>query len=177
MSADGFSDAPRRTTPETDLGHSELAAQVRILRRWVIGLVALVTFLAGGVVGGAAIWWYQARQPGATLGLARAIQVYGDPAGRRAYRAALQEGRRASPQLVRDVQAARAAFAEILAQPAATPDAVQAGLGRLRQAEVALRTGLEPRVARALADVPADRRRAIADAILPPARRSKAAEP
>lgn len=164
--------------PPTDpnVQQRDLGAQVRQLRRWVIGLAVLLAFVLGGLGGGAAIWWRQAGQPAAAMGLARAIQVLGAPSERRAFRAALAEGRRAARPQVRDLQDARATLARLLAEPAASAAAVQAALARLRQADATLRESLEPRVAAVLVGFPPERRRAIADAILPRGRRADAAE-
>lgn len=162
--------------PDPTAERQELGAQVRRLRRWVIGLAVLAAFLTGGLGGGAAIWWRQAHQPGAAIGLARAVQVYGDPSERRAFRNALAEGRRAARPQVRDLQDARTALAVLLAEPSPSTAALQAALARLRQADVTLRDSLEPRIAEALAGFSVDRRRAIADAIAPRGRRGAAAE-
>lgn len=177
MSTAGFTGAAGPAQPQPDPGPRELAAQVRALRRWVTALLVLVTFLAGGVLGGAAMWWHQARQPGGgPLGLARAVQVLGNPEERHAFRSALADGRRAARPQVRDLQAARASLAALLAEPTVTADALQDGLARLRQAEGVLRERLEPGAAEALANFPLQRRRAIADAIAPQGRRGKVVE-
>lgn len=158
-----------------DRERRDLVARVRRLRRWVTALLVLTAFLAGSVAGGAAIWWQQSRQPAGPLSLARAVQGLAEPAGRQAFRDAMAEGRRAARPQVREVQEARADLARLLGDPVTPVPALQAALARLRQAEGALRESLEPRVAEVLAGFPPERRRAIAETIVPPARRAGAA--
>ena len=162
--------------PDPNAQQQDLAAQVRLLRRWLIGLAVLLAFVLGGLGGGAAIWWRQARQPAAAMSLARAVQVLGEPSERRAFRTALADGRRAARPQVRDLQDARAALAGLLAEPSPSAAAIQAALARLRQADASLRESLEPRIAAVLVGFPPERRRAIADAILPRGRRAGASE-
>jgi uncharacterized membrane protein len=156
---------------DNDGERRDLVARVRALRRWVTALLILTAFLAGSVAGGAAIWWRQIAQPAGPMALARAVQALAEPAGRQAFRDAMVAGRRAARPQARETQEARAALAQVLADPAMPGPALQAALARLRQAEGALRESLEPRVAEVIAGFPPDRRRAIADAIAPAARR------
>lgn len=139
----------------------------RAIRGWVVASVALNVFLAGGIAGGAARWWYaehsggqhvaSATTPAAPKGLRFAADAL-RPAQRQVFRIGLRDVRRASAALAQASREGRVEAARLLAEPTLDRAAVDAALARTRAADVALRERIEQHVVDFAATLPPDDR-------------------
>lgn len=135
------------------------------MKRWQAGLLiaslVLNIFLAGAIAGGVWRWTHNEGRGGWR---ARAADALPDDRGE-AFRQGLRATVRANADLAREARMARADAAGLFVQPQLDADAVRAQLARARQADIALRAKLEDQIVTFAATLPADQRRALAQAL------------
>jgi uncharacterized membrane protein len=132
--------------------------------RWfVIGLLVLNLFFVGAVAGGAVMWVRQAGEVQARWPLAGEDLPDKD---RAAFRAALNETRRAAHDTILESQQGRIDAASLLGQPTLDQAALSAALAQTRNADVAVRALVEQRAVAFAATLPVEERRRLAEGLV-----------
>ena len=134
------------------------------LKRWLIASLMFNLFLAGCIAGGTWRWWSAERNAVATPAVAaqpRGLRHAADElpaAQRKAFLLGLRNARRAEAASVAAARAGRQDVLRLLAAPDFDAAALGAALARTREADAALRSGLEASVVEFAASLtPAER--------------------
>ncbi len=127
--------------------------------KWLLAVsLVLNVFLVGGIAGGMYRWWSAGPQ---TAAVQRSLRLAAEalPAERRdTFRDTLRNARRDIQPTVREARESRRELVRLLAAPQFDRPAVEAALGRARQADAVIRARVEREVVEFASTLPEDER-------------------
>lgn len=146
--------------------------------KWLLAIsLVLNVFLIGGIAGGVYRWWSVGPQ---TAAVQRSLRMAAEalPAERRdTFRDTLRNARRDVQPTVREARESRRELARLLAAPQFDRPAVEAALGRARQADAIIRARVEREVVEFASTLPEAERSKFVQGLIQRGPLRQAAEP